>query len=209
MDFQRVVATRRMVRAFQPDRPVPAHSRDRILGNALRAPSAGFSQGSAYVVLQTAPEREVFWQATAGTRPPNDWLRRMRQAPLLVLCWCSPELYRDRYAEPDKQDAGTFGAPYWYVDAGMGVLLMLQTAVDEGLGACLFGIPPPRVAAVRAALGVPPDWLPVGAVAVGYADDARDRVSGSLRRGRRDPAEVIHMGHWGSAAENLPASCEE
>lgn len=209
MDFQQVVRTRRMVRAFQPGRKVEPAARDRILANAQRGPSAGFSQGSAYVVLQTDAERHRFWQATSGARMENDWLVRMRQAPLLVLCWCNDELYLQRYAERDKRDADPFSAPYWYVDAGMGVLLMLQTAVDEGLGACLFGIPPSRVEAVRAEFGVPAGWLPVGVVAVGYPDAPHDRPSPSLRRGRRASSEVIHMGHWGSAADGPPASCEE
>lgn len=209
MDFQQVVRRRRMVRAFQPGRPVPAASRNRILRNAQRGPSAGFSQGSAYVVLESEADRQRFWAVTGGTRPANDWLVRMSEAPLLVLCWCSAERYLDRYAEADKQHADLSGAPYWYVDAGMGVLLMLQTAVDEGLAACFFGIPPQRLDALRAELGVPSGWLPVGVLAVGFADTDRDRRSSSLRRGRRDPAEVIHMGHWGSAADGLPSSRKE
>lgn len=187
-----------MVRAFQPGRAVSASSRDRVLANAQRGPSAGFSQGSAYVVLETDGDRARFWAATSGVRGENDWLVRMRQAPMLVLCWCNEALYLERYAERDKPDADPFSAPYWYVDAGMGVLLMLQTAVDEGLGACLFGIPPQRLDAVRSEFGVPADWLPVGVVALGYADPSRDRRSPSLRRGRRDVTEVVHKGHWGA-----------
>ena len=61
--------------------------------------------------------------------------------------------YLDRYAEPDKgwtdRDECRWPVPYWDVDAGMAALLMLLTAVDEGLGACFFGIPPERIAAFR------------------------------------------------------------
>lgn len=209
MDFRHVVRARRMVRAFQPDRPVSPASLQRILDNAQRAPSAGFSQGAAYVVLRQEQERQRFWTVTAGTRPANDWLARMRQAPVLVVCWSSERRYRERYAENDKAHADPFDVPYWYVDAGMGILLILQTAVDEGLGACLFGIPAQRVPALRAQLGVPEDWLPIGVVALGHPDPSRDRRSPSLRRGRRDPAEVIHMGQWGSTTAGLPPSREE
>lgn len=197
MDFQRVVDRRRMVRAYLPGTPVPAAVRDRLLRNALRAPSAGFAQGAAYVVLEDDADRDRFWAASAGARPANDWLERMREAPLLITCWCNEQIYRERYAERDKADAVPFSAPYWYVDGGMGALLILQTAGDEGLGACLFGVPPERVEAVRAALGVPASWLPVGVVSIGYPDPERDRRSPSLGRGRRPRDEVIHMGQWG------------
>lgn len=211
MDFQQVVARRRMVRAFDPDRAVAASALERILSNAQRAPSAGFAQGSAYVVLRTEAERERFWASTSGTRPPNDWLRRMRQAPVLVLCWCSEQIYHERYAEADKRYVEALSAPYWYVDAGMGVLLMLQTAVDQGLGACLFGVPPQRVDAVRDEFAVPVGWMPVGVVAIGYADPAAAAAAGSSgsRRDRRRPWEVIHMGSWGSGYEPFPPSPEE
>jgi nitroreductase len=46
MEFQDVVRGRRMVRNFE-DRPVPPEAVERILANALRGPSAGFSQGTA------------------------------------------------------------------------------------------------------------------------------------------------------------------
>ena len=198
MDFEQVVRRRRMVRAYDPDRPVPARVRERLLRNAQRAPSAGFAQGAAYVVLESAADRDRFWAASAGARPANDWLARMREAPLLITCWCSEGRYRERYAEADKSLADPFSAPYWYVDGGMAALLMLQTATDEGLGACFFGIPPSRVDAVRAELGVPPHWLALGVISVGYRDESRDPRSTSAARGRRPADEVVHMGQGGS-----------
>ena len=73
--------------------------------------------------------------------------------------------------------------PYWHIDTGFASLLMLLTAVDEGLGACFFGIPPERIAAYRDAFGVPAEYTPIGAVTIGYR--APDHRSPSLRRGRR------------------------
>ena len=85
--------------------------------------------------------------------------------------------------------------PYWDVDAGMAALLMLLTAVDEGLGACFFGVPGDRVAGFREAFGVPAEYRPVGCVSVGYPG-SEDRRSPSLRRGRRGLDEVVHRGRW-------------
>ena len=204
MEFPDVVRRRRMVRDYDPDRPVPPEVRDRLLEHAIRAPSAGFSQGWAFLVLETAEDRARFWTATAPSPShpagaPDAWLTRMRRAPLLVVPLSNKSAYLDRYAEPDKgwtdRDESRWPVPYWDVDAGMAALLMLLTAVDEGLGACFFGVPPERIAAFREAFGVPQEYRPVGCVSVGYPGDD-DRRSPSLRRGRRPVEEVVHRGRW-------------
>jgi len=72
---------------------------------------------------------------------------------------------------------------------------MLQTAVDEGLGACYFGIPPEREGAVRAEFGIPADWDPIGAVTLGHP--APGHPTGSpTRRARKPLEEVVHRGRW-------------
>ena len=48
MEFTEVVRRRRMVRRYSPD-PVDPATLDRMLAHAVRAPSAGFSQGWAYL----------------------------------------------------------------------------------------------------------------------------------------------------------------
>ena len=86
--------------------------------------------------------------------------------------------------------------PFWHMDAAMASLLILQTAVDAGLGACFFGVPPERDAAVRAAFGIPDTFDPVGVVTIGHlADDAGAPGSPRTRR-RLGLDEVGHRGHW-------------
>ena len=199
MEYPRVVRKRRMVRNYDPDRPVPPEVRDRILAHALRSPSAGFSQGWAFLVLETAADRERFWQAaTPPTEVASRWLTAMRTAPLIIVPHSNKDEYLDRYAQPDKgwadRDESRWPVPYWHIDAGMASLLMLLTAVDEGLGACFFGIPPDQIRAYRSEFGVPTPFVPIGAVSVGYR--AADRITGSRSRGHRPPDEVIHHGHW-------------
>jgi nitroreductase len=198
MEFQEVVRRRRMVRNYDPSRPVPAEVVDRLLANALRAPSAGFSQGWAFLVLSTPAERTRFWEATADLSAPDAWLRDMLNAPLLIVPLSHKQAYLDRYAESDKgwvdKDDARWPVPYWDIDAGFAALLMLLTAVDEELGACFFGVPPDRMDAFRAAFGVPGEFTPIGCVTVGYP--AADRRSPSLRRGHRPVEEVVHRGSW-------------
>jgi nitroreductase len=199
VEFADVVRRRRMVRDYDPDRPVPPEVRERLLEHAIRAPSAGFSQGWAFLVLEDAADRERFWSVTTAPGAPDAWLTRMRRAPLLVVPLSCKAAYLDRYAEPDKgwtdRDESRWPVPYWDVDTGMAALLVLLTAVDEGLGACFSGVPRERVDAFRAAFGVPAEYRPVGCVSVGYPG-AEDRRSPSLRRGRRGVEEVVHRGRW-------------
>ena len=199
MEFRDVVRRRHMVRDYDPDRPVPAALRERLLEHAIRAPSAGFSQGWAFLVLESAEERGRFWTATDRGGAADPWLTRMRRAPLLVVPLSHKAAYLERYAESDKgwtdRDEARWPVPYWDVDTGMASLLMLLTAVDEGLGACFFGVPPERIPPFRAAFGVPEEYTPIGCVSVGYPG-AEDRRSPSLRRGRRGVDEVVHRGHW-------------
>src|SRR3954447_8843984 len=199
MDFQDVLRRRRMVRNYDPERPVPAEVRERVLANALRAPSAGFSQGWAFLVLEDAADRDRFWKATADGGRPGSWLAGMMGAPLLIVALSHKDAYLDRYAQPDKgwtdRDEAHWPVPYWDIDTGMASLLMLLTAVDAGLGACFFGVPPERTQPVLAALGAPADRRIVGIVGVGHA--APDRGSPSLRRGRRRVDEVAHDGRFG------------
>src|SRR3989440_10254177 len=149
-----------MVRNFDPTRPVPASVVDKLLDLAIRAPSAGFSQGWAFLVLSSAEDRDRFWSAATPTGAPDSpWLSGMRRAPLIVVPHASRDAYLDRYAEPDKgwtdRDEARWPVPYWYVDAGFASLLMLLGAVDAGLGACFFGIPPEATATYREGFGVP------------------------------------------------------
>lgn len=228
MEFDDVVRRRRMVRSFD-DRPVPPAALRRALRRAVRAPSAGFTQGWDVVVLTRAADRDLFWSAAtpeAAASTPDRWLRGVRAAPCLVLVCSDPQAYVERYARPDKRArrpgpaAQDWPIPYWDVDAGMGALLMLLSAVDDGLGGLLFGIPGPRHDAVRDAFGIPADRRLVGVVALGYAappptaptastaptdggsESARDSSAAARpHRPRRRPLrDVVHDGSFGSPA---------
>jgi nitroreductase len=202
MEFRDVVRKRHMVRDYDPDRPVPAQLRERLLEHAIRAPSAGFSQGWAFLVLESPEERSRFWAATTSAEDEqtmSNWLVRMRRAPLLIVPLSHKAAYLERYAAADKgwtdRDEARWPVPYWDIDTGMATLLMLLTAVDEGLAACFFGIQPPQHPTFHEAFGVPAEYTAIGCVAVGYAgsDDPR---SPSLQRGRRGVEEVVHRGRW-------------
>ncbi len=196
MEFREVVRRRRMVRNFA-DRPLPDGALDRILDVGLRAPSAGFTQGWAFLVCEGADQTRRFWDAVfpAERRDGFRWPGLFR-APAIVVPLSHMDAYLDRYAEPDKgwtdRDPERWPVPYWHVDTGFAALLMLLAAVDEGLGALFFGVWDQD--AFKAAFGVPEAYTPIGAIAIGHP--APDEPSSSLRRGRRGIEDVVHRGRW-------------
>lgn len=197
MELQRVVDRRRMVRDYA-DEPVDAAIVDRALRNATRAPSAGFSQGWGFLVLDTPGDVRRYWEATAPDRlgEPDRWLAGMMRAPVVIVPCSSEAAYRQRYAEPDKGGRDReWPVPYWHLDTAMASLLVLLTAVDEGLGACFFGIPADRLGAVRAEFGIDVAYDPIGAITLGHPADATPTRP---RRARRPEVEVVHRGSWGA-----------
>jgi len=203
MEFQDVVRRRRMVRNYA-ERPVERDVVDRCLRNATRAPSAGFSQGWAFLVLDTPSDVHRWWEVTTDPddlAAPDDWLTGMMRAPVVVVPCSSRTAYLSRYAQPDKgwtdRDEARWPMPFWHMDAAMASLLILQTATDAGLGSCFIGIPPDKDAAVRAEFGIPDDHDPVGMIVIGHRAEG-ERPSGSpTTKRRRDLGELVHRGNWG------------
>jgi len=194
VEFQEVVAKRRMVRNFE-ERPVAAASLEHILKNATHAPSAGFSQGWAFLALSAPEDVARFWDAE-WPEPRTGTRVGITRAPVIVVPMSHKQAYLDRYAEPDKgwtdRSESRWTIPFWHVDAGFASMLMLLTAVDEGLGALFFGLR--NMNAVKEAFNIPEQHEPIGAIALGHP--APDEPSPSLRRGRRPVAEVVHRGAW-------------
>jgi nitroreductase len=200
MEFQDVVRRRRMVRNYTTD-PVDPAVVDLALRNATRAPNAGFSQGWAFLVLDTPEDVRRYWAVTADdVDHPDAWLAGMMKAPVVILPCSSKAAYLRRYAEPDKgwadQDEARWPMPFWHMDAAMAALLILQTATDHGLGSCFIGIPTPRQDAVRAEFGIDPDFDPVGVVTIGHAADRTGAAGSPTRRPRTPMADLVHRGRW-------------
>ena len=201
MEFSEVVRKRHMVRRYDPDRPVPAEVINTALRNAIRAPSAGFSQGWDFVVLTKPEERQAYWAATTDPDDePDSWLAGIKSAPALILCLSDDGTYLRRYAEPDKgwadMDEARWPVPYWDIDTGMAALMILLTAVDQGLGGLLLrdasrgarrrlrGVRHPLMTATSSA------WCR-------WAIRCRMPRAAASRRGLRGLDQVAHYGRFG------------
>jgi nitroreductase len=102
MEFQDVVRRRRMVRDFS-DEPVARPLVEQLMVNATRIPSAGYSQGFAFVVLTDPGQRRLFWETTSGPewRGESESVALTR-APVVIVPLAHKQSYLDRYAQPDK-----------------------------------------------------------------------------------------------------------
>lgn len=199
MEYPDVVRRRRMVRAFDP-RPIPPESVERLLAYALRGPSSGFTQGFEFLVFDGPNQTATFW-SNCDERM-REYLAPTIPAPLIVVPFAHEQAYVDRYRQPDKaataRQSGTdFPAPYWFIDAAFGAMLVLLGAIDEGLGAFYFSVAANRqgVESFLERIAVPTGFWPIGAIAVGYPSSNETRPGrGVIPQKRRE--EKLHIGRW-------------
>ena len=189
-----------MVRAFT-DEPVDPAVVDDLIDLARRAPSAGNSQGMAYLVLEGADDRPLLGRlaARAERRASFGW-PGLVDAPVLVVVLVRPSAWVERYAEPDKAAAGLGDVRGRLAGAllvgrrrhGVGAP-PARARSTPGLGACFFGLFG-HEDDVLAGLGVPEGWRAVGTVALGHP--APDPPGLSASRARPPLDEVLHRGGW-------------
>ncbi len=201
MELAEVLRKRRMVRDYD-GRPVDPEAIDRVIAAGFRAPSAGFSQGFAVLVLTEPEDRAKFWQVTEIPQETASWTPEtkaaMERAPVIVPVLSCKRVYLDRYARDDKgwtdRDEARWPVPFWHTDAAMLAMLMLLQIVDEGLAACYIGISPPVIPAFREAFGVPEDHDVVGVVCFGHETDGAAKRDLSAKRRPYD--ELVHRSRW-------------
>lgn len=194
-----MVLRRRMVRDFS-DEPVARPLVEQLMANATRIPSAGYSQGVCFVVLTDPGQRRLFWETTSGPEWRGESESEpLTRAPVVIVPLAHKQAYLDRYALPDKahtplSQEAHWPAPYWDIDTGFAVMLVLLTAVELGLGALFFAIFQGEKALMDA-LGVPTGYRPIGAIAVGHPT-AGEHSEPTLPTGRRRLDEVVKWEHW-------------
>jgi len=207
VEFTEVIKRRKMVRAFTGE-PLAPGTADRLLKAAERAPSAGFSQGYSFLVLEGAEQCAPLWKILAdavdaerGTADENPAeVTALSTAQLVIVPLAGKDVYLDRYAQPDKgltdRDESRHLVPYWYVDTGFTALLILLAVTNEGLGASFFGFDSRTLPGFRAQFGVPAEWMPIGAIAIGHPDPGSDPIPPARASERKPLTELVHRGHW-------------
>ena len=201
MEFREILKHRKSVRAYE-QRPVPGEVLDRILASVRYAPSAGFTQGNEYLVLDSPEALADFWRLIDDPKDPFSAEMLLELPPVLILPLSNRQAYLDRYSQPDKagfgmEQAKAWPVPYWDIDAGMASMLVLLAAIDEGLAAWFFGISSGEKALLER-FGVPEAFKPIGVIALGYAaaTDPSAHTSSAARRRRRPTESLMHRNSW-------------
>jgi nitroreductase len=205
MDFATVVHNRRSIRRYSKD-AVNSEVLERILDVGTRGPSAGYSQGQSFIVIADQSvmkqlDNEWTRQESALTgKPPETGPSHADMfygAPVIIIACTNEQDYHRRYQQSDKllPDGSeiSWPVPYWYVDSGCSIMLMLLAAVNENLAACLIGVPF-DVQPWRDILGIPKEVMPVGTILIGHRDP--DETRRDLSHRRRQQAEYIHRERW-------------
>lgn len=196
MTFYDLLKKRRMVRNFT-DEPVSEEVIQRILDAARRGPSAGYTQGQDFIVVtDEAVKRRLAEICTEKSYTDEGFDPFISKAPVLIVPCTTENAYHRRYQEPDKVKADGseifWPVPYWFMDVGHAVMLILLAVVQENLAAGFAGSK--DLQAVRDTLGIPDEVTPVGVIPVGHP--APDKRSPSLKRGRRELNNQVHWGKW-------------
>jgi nitroreductase len=178
---------------------VPRETLERIARAARRGPNAGYSQGLRLLVIDD-PETIEALASMQEDEGSKSWFRT---AAAHVLVLTREQDYHDRYNQPDKL-AVTGGVevlwpvPFWHVDAGAALMLVLLAALEEGLGAGVYGVPVEEDARWRELLQIPEDLTIVTGVTVGHPaeDPDRERASSVFSQRRRAHDEVVKWNRW-------------
>jgi coenzyme F420-0:L-glutamate ligase / coenzyme F420-1:gamma-L-glutamate ligase len=171
------VLLRRSTRTFTDD-PVDEAAVRRAVGVALTAPAPHHSAPIRFAWVRDRTRRTALLDAMAARwrehlegdgRPAEEVERRMRRgdllrrAPELVLAFRTGD---GMHTYPD--DARRVGERTMFtVAGGAAVQSFLVALAAEGLGSCWVGSTIFAPDVVRRMLDLPPDWQPLGAVAVG------------------------------------------
>jgi nitroreductase len=199
MDLRDILKRRRMVRHYTGE-AIPRETLERIVATVRSAPSAGFSQGQRLLVIDD-PGLLHDLAALAG-RPDDPELEPwFPSAPAHVLVLTREADYHERYRSDDKLLDGKeieWPVPFWYVDAGATLMLVLLTAIDEGLSAGVYGVPVDQDPAWRALLGIPDDLRIVAGVTIGRGapDPGWSGKTSRATQRRRALDELVRWNTW-------------
>src|SRR5689334_21105637 len=198
MDVREMLKRRCLVRHYTGE-AIPRETLERIVATVRRAPSDGFIQGQRLLVVDDQGLLADL-AALAGNDDPDvePWFP---SAPAHVLVLTREADYHDRYRRDDKLQDGEeieWPVPFWYVDAGATLMLVLLTAVDEGLAAGVYGVPVEDEPRLRDLLGVPDELTVVAGVTLGRPapDPGWSALASRSTQKRRPLEDLVRWQRW-------------
>jgi len=192
---------RRMVRHYTGER-VTRETLERIAATVRRAPSGGFSQGQRLLVVDDPELLAAI--AALGDDPPLEGVEPwLETAAAQVFVMTRENDYHERYQRDDKLQDGEeieWPVPFWHVDAGAAMMLVLLAAIEECLAAAVYGIFGDDERKLRDLLRIPDDFTLVAGISIGYPlpDPGWSSKTSRATQRRRTVDEVVHWNAWTS-----------
>ena len=189
-----------MVRNYEPE-PIPREVLERIVATVRRAPSGGFSQGQRLLVVDDPVLLEQI--AALNSDVPEGVEPWFASAPAQIFVMTREADYHERYQREDKLQDGEeieWPVPFWHVDAGAAMMLVLLAAIEEGLGACVYGLQLEDQPRWRELLAIPVDLAIVAGITLGRAapDPEWSKLSSRSTQRRRTVDELVAWNTWSS-----------
>jgi len=173
MDFEKALRKRRMVRSFKST-PIPEEKIWKILRNAIREPSAGHLQPWDFVMVKDPDTRRRLARAALSQT-------FIEEAPVVIVACANTRRSATRYGERGVRF-------YSLIDTAFASLIILLTAVNEGIGASFVGAFHDEEVSKIIEL---PDYVrPVGIINLGYPREKPTKLA------RIPLKEIVHNEKW-------------
>lgn len=173
MDFEKVLRKRWMVRSFKPT-PIPEEKIQKILRNAARAPSAGHLQPWDFVIVKNPDTKKRLANAALNQN-------FIQEAPVVIVACANTRRSATRYGERGIRF-------YSLIDTAFASLIILLTAVNDGIGASFVGAFHDET--VSKILGLPDHVRPVGIINLGHPNEMPSKLE------RLPLTGLVHEEKW-------------
>ena len=152
MDFDEVIRKRKMVREYDKGKQISDKIIMKLIRNAHRAPSAGHTQVQEFIIIKDLAIKKKLRKAAVSQE-------YVEKAPVLIVVCSNTSRSISRYGNRGKQF-------YSIIDGAFASMLILLTAVNEGIGACFVGaFLDEKVSEI---LELPEYVKPIGIIALGF-----------------------------------------
>jgi nitroreductase len=176
MDFDEVVKSRKMIREYDSDRQqIPDRIVTNVIKNAHRAPSAGHTQVQEFIIVKDDSTKKKLRKAAVNQE-------YVEKAPLLIVVCSNTSRSVGRYGSRGREF-------YSIIDGAFASMLILLSAVNEGIGACFVGaFEDTKVSQI---LELPKDVKPIGIICLGYPAEKPEKLE------RIDVKALVHYEKYG------------
>jgi nitroreductase len=160
MDFDEVVKRRKMIRKYQQDRQIPTDLINKLLSNAYRSPSAGHTQVQEFIVVIDPITKRKLCEVSLGQS-------QIENASVLIIVCANTSRSVNRYRKRGTEF-------YSVIDGAFASMIILLSAVNEGIGASFVGAFEDNE--IRKILRLPVQVKPIGIIALGYSAETPKKL---------------------------------